>query len=261
MRRMVIVLAIAVIACIPIVGHTQEMDSTGSVITVEAELATGIQNRDPVGVASTFPSNVDTVYLWTKVLGATDTTSITCVWSYGGEEMASVELPVRSPSWRTWSSKAIMPKWTGTWDVKVLDADGNVLKGLTFTIEPASEMPSSEKAGEMKAKAETKAESMKGAGSEEAGEMKEKASSQMESVKDTASRKMESMKAKTSAKVEEMKDTTPGKMESMKEKTSTEMEAAKDTTSKKMDAMKHEAMMKKDTMMKDTTKMKEPEGN
>jgi hypothetical protein len=161
MRKMVLVLAIAVIACIPIVGHTQEMDTTGSVITVEAKLATGIQDREPVGVAVTFPANVDTVYLWTKVTGAKDTTFIKDVWTYNGQEMASVELPVKSPSWRTWSSKAIMPDWTGAWDVKVFDANGDVLTGLTFTIEPATEMSSPEKTTSMKAEATEKAKSMK----------------------------------------------------------------------------------------------------
>ena len=193
MRRMILVLALAVIICIPIVGHTQDMDTAGSVITVEAELATGIQDREPVGVGSTFPADVDTVYLWTRVMGARDTTFIKCVWTYGDKEMATVELPVRSPSWRTWSSKAIMPQWAGKWDVKVLDADGNVLKGLTFTIEPASEMTSSEKMGAMK----------------------EKATGAMETMKDTASKTMESVKEKGSAKAESMENEAMMKKDSV----------------------------------------------
>jgi len=261
MRRMVLVLAIAVIICIPIVGHTQDMDTAGSVITVEAELATGIQDREPVGVGSTFPADVDTVYLWTRVMGAEDTTFIKCVWTYGDEEMASVELPVRSPSWRTWSSKAIRPAWTGKWDVKVLDADGNVLKGLTFTIEPVSETTSSEKMGKMKEKASGAMESAKDTASKAMGSMKEKGSAKAESMKNEASQKSESMKNEASQKKESMKEQATQKMETMKDTTSQKMETMKDTTSKKTESMKDEAMMKKDSVMKDTTKMKEPEGN
>lgn len=261
MRRMVLVLAIAVIICIPIVGHTQDMDTAGSVITVEAELATGIQDREPVGVASTFPADVDTVYLWTRVMGAKDTTFIKCVWTYGDEEMASVELPVRSPSWRTWSSKAIMPQWTGKWDVKVLDADGNVLKGMTFTIEPASEMTSSETMGKMKEKASGAMESAKDTASKAMGSMKEKGSAKAESMKEEGSAKAESMKSEASQKAASMKSEASQKKETMKEQATEKTQTMKDTTSKKMESMKDEAMMKKDSVMKDTTKMKEPEGH
>ena len=261
MRRMVLVLAIAVVICIPIVGHTQDMDTAGSVITVEAKLATGIQDREPVGVGSTFPADVDTVYLWTRVMGAKDTTFIKCVWTYGDEEMASVELPVRSPSWRTWSSKAIMPQWAGKWDVKVLDADGNVLKGLTFTIEPATEMTSSEKMGEMKAKASGAMESMKDTASKAMGSMKEKGSAKMESAKTEASQKAETMKNEASEKAESMKEKGSAKMESAKTEASQKTETMKNEVSEKTESMKDQAMMKKDSVMKDTTKMKEPGGN
>ena len=153
MCKVMVRFAVLAILMLPVLGTAQEAaedttqkatqaaDSTAGVMTVEAEVCTGIQDRMPVGAATEFPADVDTVYLWTKVTGAKDTTMIVDVWTHEGEEMARVELPVKSPSWRTWSSKAIRPDWTGKWDVKVLDADGNVLKGLQFTIVPAAETP------------------------------------------------------------------------------------------------------------------------
>jgi len=104
-------------------------------LTVEAEICSGIEERMPSGMADTFAPDVDTLYLWTRVLGCKDTTMIHHKWYREGEEMADVELPVKSSSWRTWSSKAMMPSWTGNWEVKVTDADGNVLATVPFTVQ------------------------------------------------------------------------------------------------------------------------------
>jgi|GEM_PF-470553 len=108
-------------------------------LTIETQLCAGIEERMPVGAAESFTPDVENVYLWCKVTGATDSTSIKVAWSHGDMEMATVELPVKSAFWRTWSSKRILPEWTGDWTVRVLDAAGNGLKELTFTIAPASE--------------------------------------------------------------------------------------------------------------------------
>jgi hypothetical protein len=49
--------------------------------------------------------------------------------------MAHVELTVGSPDWRTVSSKSLLPDWTGEWEVRVLDAAGNLLRTESFTVE------------------------------------------------------------------------------------------------------------------------------
>jgi hypothetical protein len=112
----------------------ETMPKAASSVTVEAQLCTDVQERMPVGAAESFSADVGKVCLWCKVMGATDTTFIKHVWSHQGKEMATVELPVRSSSWRTWSCKTILPEWTGEWEVKALGAKGEVLKALTFTI-------------------------------------------------------------------------------------------------------------------------------
>jgi hypothetical protein len=52
----------------------------------------------------------------------------------GEVESARVRLPVRSPAWRTWSTRQISPEWTGEWSVRIEDAEGRVLDTLRFTI-------------------------------------------------------------------------------------------------------------------------------
>jgi len=102
-------------------------------ISVDLVTATGVENRQPVGVADTFPADVGKVYAWMRVTGAADQ-AIQVVWSYGSLTF-NVPLEIGGPSWRTWSSKIIMPVWTGEWTVEVLDAQGNSITGTTFMIE------------------------------------------------------------------------------------------------------------------------------
>jgi len=118
-------------------------------VNIETQVCSGINERMPVDSVSEFPSDVEQVFVWCKVTGAEDSTSIHLVWKWQGSEKARVELPVKSSSWRTWSSKKIWPTWTGQWDVEILDAQGDILKSVGFTITPPAAVPDST-AGEQK---------------------------------------------------------------------------------------------------------------
>lgn len=107
---------------------------TTAALTVEARVCTGVQDRMPVGEAASFPATVDQVYLWTKIAGASGEITIKHVWVYNGKEMATVDLPVRTISYRTWSAKKILPSWTGNWEVRVVGPDGATLATVPFTI-------------------------------------------------------------------------------------------------------------------------------
>ncbi len=91
--------------------------------------------RAPVDTISTFASDVGRVVCFTRVLGAAEPTHVTHVWYHEGRTMAKVELKIGSPDYRTYSSKNILPAWTGQWEVKVLDAAGTVVEAATFRVE------------------------------------------------------------------------------------------------------------------------------
>jgi len=110
-------------------------------LTVEAQLCTSIENREPVGTATSFTADVGKVYLWCQVTGAAGETTIKHVWYHNGKEMATIELPVRGASWRTYSSKTIPENWAGDWEVKVLDAEGTTLTTIPFTVGKTAEKP------------------------------------------------------------------------------------------------------------------------
>jgi hypothetical protein len=98
---------------------------------VELVLATGVEEREPVGVAEAFPADVGTIYAWLRVTGAAGG-AVEVVWRYGDRQFP-VPLEIGSAAWRTWSTKRIPPEWTGAWSVEVRH-EGSVLASANFTV-------------------------------------------------------------------------------------------------------------------------------
>ncbi len=84
--------------------------------------------------AAGFTAEEGRVFCLTRIENMVVPATVTHVWYYEGKTMARVELNVGATHWRTWSSKRILPGWTGNWEVKVLDADGMVLASGGFTV-------------------------------------------------------------------------------------------------------------------------------
>lgn len=101
----------------------------------EISLCAAVQDRVPVGVADSFPSDIFSVYCFTRIVGADDTTTVVHRWYHGDTRVAEVELVVKSSNWRTWSRKRMMPEWSGQWKVEVVAADGSVIASKEFTLE------------------------------------------------------------------------------------------------------------------------------
>ena len=109
--------------------------ATPSSLTVsEATIATGMEGLTPQGAADSFESSVGKLYAFTKITGANEETLVKHHWFHEDQLMAEVELPVRSVSWRTYSSKTIAPAMAGQWKVDILSQDGTLLKSIPFTI-------------------------------------------------------------------------------------------------------------------------------
>ena len=109
-------------------------------LTVEKMIfCTGIEERLPVGENTQFFESAERIYCYTRINGAADTLDVTHVWYYGDEEKARVDLTIKSASWRTWSSKKMLPAWSGAWRVDVLGPDENVLLSREFVYKPVDE--------------------------------------------------------------------------------------------------------------------------
>ena len=92
------------------------------------------ETRSLIGEGTTFPADGDRIYCLTRVHGMSPPTTVTHAWYHEGMTMARVDLPVGSENWRTWSYKTYPPDWTGSWEVKVLNADGMVLGAAGFEV-------------------------------------------------------------------------------------------------------------------------------
>lgn len=133
MRKLVASLVLAAaLGLVPSGPAAAEADS----VRVDLVFGTGVdrETRTIVGPAEAFTPDVERVFCLSRIEGLAGDTVVTHAWYHEGRTMARVDLPVRGEHWRTWSSKGIVPGWTGPWEVKVLDADGTVLASASFEI-------------------------------------------------------------------------------------------------------------------------------
>lgn len=120
------------LAGLVLLGGAMQVPAQESDLTVEKiVVATGVEDREPVGEASEFDASVGRVYCWTKVLAHEVPDEIRHVWLLEGEKVAEVPLQIKFPSTRTWSYKTIT---AGNWKVEVMDSGGTVISSIEFTV-------------------------------------------------------------------------------------------------------------------------------
>lgn len=128
---------------VPALGQTNQSAAEPPVATglslKVAEMATGHDydpvRKAPVDTTTAFAASVEKVICFTRIEGAESPTQITHAWYHEGQMKAQVKLQVGSPNWRTYSSKRMLPTWTGQWEVKVLDTSGTILATAAFTVQ------------------------------------------------------------------------------------------------------------------------------
>ena len=129
MNKFTTIVLLLIVSAVTVVssGHALDVD--------DASITSAIVERAPVDSLNSISADSIRLYCYTKVSGAVDDTWITHVWYWHDREMARVRLPVQSSNWRTWSSKQMLPQWSGQWRVEVLDADEHHLLVIPFSIE------------------------------------------------------------------------------------------------------------------------------
>jgi hypothetical protein len=99
------------------------------------EVCSSVENRQPVGIAATFPATQEKVYCYLEFKDVPKDTKITYVFTLGLNEMGKVTQDVkRSWRWRTWANKAL-GGMKGDWKVDILDETGAVIKSAAFKVE------------------------------------------------------------------------------------------------------------------------------
>ena len=131
-----------VFACLLAIGgvagpaSAQRASANGAGEGAEAAVARAvvtreIQDREPGPAVERVPTDAAEIFFFTE-LRALDGQTITHRWEHAGAVLAEVPFDVRGARWRVYSSKKLLPGWTGTWTVSVVDASGQVLASQGF---------------------------------------------------------------------------------------------------------------------------------
>jgi hypothetical protein len=115
-----------------------------ALVLEEIHMCTAVEDRQPSGVGTVFPDDLDKLYCFTKIAGAEAPTNVYHVWYFGDKEIARVELPVKSNSWRTWSSKKLNMV-LGNGHVEIVSESGDILGKAEFEIRAAQKAEKVEK--------------------------------------------------------------------------------------------------------------------
>ena len=92
----------------------------------------GVDNHEPVLNVSSINSGSYTSISFFTELNDLDGHNITHQWTFNDKVMFEKTFEVKSARWRVWTSKTLIPSWTGMWTVNVLDHDRSVLSSSSF---------------------------------------------------------------------------------------------------------------------------------
>ncbi len=107
------------------------LESASSEHVARALFTSEVQNREPTDSITSLSNDKNKIYFYsdlTRLGGQT----VTHRWEYQGKTMSEVKFNVGGPRWRVWSSKTLLPQWTGEWRVLIIDGSGNKVGEGTF---------------------------------------------------------------------------------------------------------------------------------
>ena len=114
----------------PAANTTETEKPKGKV--ARAIFTSAIVDREPVDNLTTVSNDIQRVFFFSDLRGLAGQI-VTHRWEYKNEVMAEVTFKVGNGArWRVYSSKNLLPEWTGTWTVVVSDENGRPLKASMF---------------------------------------------------------------------------------------------------------------------------------
>jgi hypothetical protein len=101
-----------------------------------ADVCRGVQNFKAIEPGLHFTADTGRLYCLSRIGNIARSTQVRHKWYREGEERFRISLPVRPPSWHTYSMVHISGADIGRWRVEISDSRGNILKTLFFEITP-----------------------------------------------------------------------------------------------------------------------------
>ena len=114
-------------------GEKKKQEKT-KIGVVGAAICKEVKDLSPVSENEVFRSDVRKLYCFTRVTGANGGDKIKHIWYYQDKKLAEITLSIKSPDFRTYSSKKIKAYQKGKWRVEVMSLEGVNLATLNFTI-------------------------------------------------------------------------------------------------------------------------------
>jgi len=97
-----------------------------------AMFTTAIEDHEPVLMVESIDSSAYTSISFFTEFNDLSGHNITHQWTHNDKVMFEKTFEVKGDRWRVWTSKTLIPSWTGTWTVNVLDDDRSVLSSKSF---------------------------------------------------------------------------------------------------------------------------------
>jgi hypothetical protein len=129
-------IVLSILFALAIVGMSLSASGQEKEFTIaRLVVGTGVEDKEPVGVAEAFPEATEKVYCFLEATEIAKDTEVSFIWWYGDKEMHKITLPLQTgPRWRTFAYKNI-GGMKGDWKVEVRDSGGNLLNEVPFKVE------------------------------------------------------------------------------------------------------------------------------
>lgn len=101
----------------------------------EIAICEDVEERVPVHPADSFSSEIGQLWCFTRVQNADAPTQIFHRWYVGDDLVDEIAIEVGGHHWRCWSTKTILPNWTGQCRVEILTEQGDVISTKEFVLE------------------------------------------------------------------------------------------------------------------------------
>jgi len=133
--RLPILVLLAVFLLIQPVSADDQANADSTLRVEKIVICKGVDQRTPIGISNVFSVDSKKLFCFTKIVGATEKTVITHRWLLNGELKSTIQLPVESGSWRTWSAKQIDSSDAGDWMVEIVAENGEGLASIIFFVQ------------------------------------------------------------------------------------------------------------------------------
>ena len=142
-KSLISAIAILSISLFSYTASAQETDAAATSPVASEQVAravftSDVQGRKPTDTITSLSNDHNKIFFFTDLRGLGGQTVIHR-WEYQGKNMGEVKFNVGGPRWRVWSSKTLLPEWTGEWRVSIIDGDGNTVGEASFNYTAASQ--------------------------------------------------------------------------------------------------------------------------